>query len=164
MSYKTSIKSTPFRLDFGLDAVMPVEFQISTLRIQATEKLNELQSEQIRKEALLLLEEDQIHAMSTLEHKQRQTKAFVNWHQRKTETQFGMENQYSYSKPRGGAMPGKLRFRWTCPVWIVNNKNGTFQVGTLAGKILPKWVNGFLLKPYHGEMPENPFKAESDEK
>ena len=59
---------------------MSVEFQIPTLQIQATEKLNELQSEQIRKEALLLLEEDQIQAMSALEHKKRQTKAFVNRH------------------------------------------------------------------------------------
>ena len=70
-SYKTSIKSTPFLLGFGLEAVMLVEFQISTLRIQATEKLNELQSEQIRKEALLLLEEGWIQAMSALEQKQR---------------------------------------------------------------------------------------------
>ena len=65
---------------FGLEAVMPIEFQIPTLRIQATEKLNEMQSEQVRKEALLLLEEDRIQAMSALEHKQRQTKAFVNRH------------------------------------------------------------------------------------
>ena len=79
-SYKTSIKSTPFQMAFGLEAIMPVEFQILTLRIQATEKLNELQSEQIRKEALLLLEEERIQAMSALEHKQRQTKAFVNRH------------------------------------------------------------------------------------
>ena len=40
--YKTSIKSTPFRMAFGLEVVMPVEFQIPTLRIQAPEKLNEL--------------------------------------------------------------------------------------------------------------------------
>ena len=59
---------------FGLEAVMPVEFQIPTLRIQATEKLNELWSEQIRKEALLLLEEERIEAMLVLEHKQRKTK------------------------------------------------------------------------------------------
>ena len=41
-SYKTFIKSTAFRLAFGLEAVMPVEFQMPTLRIQATEKLNDL--------------------------------------------------------------------------------------------------------------------------
>ena len=32
-SYKTSIQSTPFRLAFGLEAVMPMEFQVPSLRI-----------------------------------------------------------------------------------------------------------------------------------
>ena len=163
-SYKTSIKSTPFRMAFGLEAVMPIEFQIPTLRIQATEKLNELQSEQIRKESLLLLEEDRLQAMTALEHKQRQTKAFVNRHRRKTESQFGIGKPVLVFQTKMGAMPGKLRYRWTGPVWIVNSKNGTYQLGTLSGEILPKWVNGFRLKPYHGEMPENPFKVESEEK
>ena len=128
---------------FGLEAVMPVEFQIPTLRIQATEKLNELQSEQIRKEALLFLEEDRIQAMSALEHKQRQTKAFVNRHRRKTKTHFGIGKLVLVFQTKMGAMPGKLWYRWTGPIWIVNNKNGTYQVGTLAGEILPKWVNVF---------------------
>ena len=33
-TYKTSIRSTPFRLAFGLDAVMLMEFQIPSLRLQ----------------------------------------------------------------------------------------------------------------------------------
>ena len=44
-----------------------------------------------------------------------------------------------------GAMPSKLRFRWVGPFWITDTKNGTYQVGTLAGEILPKWVNGFRI-------------------
>ena len=40
-SYKTSIQSTPFRLAFGLEAVMPVEFQVPSLRIQIRERLPE---------------------------------------------------------------------------------------------------------------------------
>ena len=48
-SYKRSIRSTPFQMAFGLEAMMPIKFIILTLRIQATEKLNEMQSEQIRK-------------------------------------------------------------------------------------------------------------------
>ena len=59
---------------------MPIEFQIPTLRVQATERLDELQSEQSRKTTLLLLEEEQIQAMAALEQKQRQPKAFVDRH------------------------------------------------------------------------------------
>ena len=78
--YKTSIKSTPFRLAFGLEAIMPIEFQIPKLQVQATERLDELQSEQSRKATLLLLEEEQIQAMAALEQKHQQTKAFVDRH------------------------------------------------------------------------------------
>ena len=45
---------------FGLEAVMPIEFQIPTLQIQATEKLNETQSQRVRKEALLVLKKERI--------------------------------------------------------------------------------------------------------
>ena len=58
---------------------------------------------------------------------------------------------------RMGKMPGKLRFRWTRPYWITREFNGSYQLGTLAGEVLNKWVNGFRLKPYYGPMPPNPF-------
>ena len=56
-----------------------------------------------------------------------------------------------------GQMPGKLIFRWTGPYWIVGAKNGTFQLGTLAGEVLRQKVNGFQFKPYLGPTPPNPF-------
>ena len=33
-AYKTSIRTTPFRLALGLEAIMPIEFQVPSLRIQ----------------------------------------------------------------------------------------------------------------------------------
>ena len=36
-SFKTSIQATTFRLAYGLESVMPVEFQIPSLRIQVKE-------------------------------------------------------------------------------------------------------------------------------
>ena len=63
---------------------------------------------------------------------------------------------------RMGSMPGNLCFRWIGPFWIVNAYNGTYQVGTLAGEVLPKhWVNGFRLHPYHGPTPVNPFRPKT---
>ena len=61
-----------------------------------------------------------------------------------------------------GNMPGKLQFRWTGPFWVTREFNGSYQLGTLAGELLSKWVNGFWLKPYKGQMPENPFKDEEN--
>ena len=59
---------------------------------------------------------------------------------------------------RMGQMPGKLQFWWTGPYWITREFNGSYQLGTLAGEIMGKWVNGFRLKPYCGPMPQNPFE------
>ena len=137
---------------------MPIEFQIPTLRVQATKKLDELQSEQIWKIKLLELEEERVQAMTALEQKQRQRKAFVDRHRRQMEKQFAIGKPVLVFQTKMGLMPGKLRFRWTGPYWIIDSKNGTYQVGTLAGEKVPKWINGFRLKPYQGEMPENPFR------
>ena len=35
---------------------------------------------------------------------------------------------------------------------------GSYQLGTLTGEVLDKWVNGFWLKLYQGPMPGNLFK------
>jgi hypothetical protein len=56
-SYMTSIRSTPFRMAFGLEAVMPAEFLVPNLRIQSEYRLNESESEHARVEQLLRLEE-----------------------------------------------------------------------------------------------------------
>ena len=56
-TFKTSIQSTPFRMAFGLEAVMPIEFQVPSLRVQVKERLPEAQSEQYRLEKLLVLGE-----------------------------------------------------------------------------------------------------------
>ena len=75
-SYKTNIQSTPFRLAYGLEAVMPIEFQVLSLRIQIRERLPKEQSEQIRLQQLLELGE------------KRRCKAFVNQHRNTRENDF----------------------------------------------------------------------------
>ena len=139
---------------------MPIEFQIPTLRVQATKTLDEFQSEQSRKTTLLLLEEDRIQAMAASEQKQRQTEAFVDHHHRQIDKQLAIGKPVLIFQTKMGLMTGKLQFRWTGPYWIVVSKNGTYQVGTLAGNKAPKWNNCFRLKPYQGEMPENSFRTE----
>jgi hypothetical protein len=58
---------------FGLEAVMPFEFIVPSLRIQLEHKLNELESEHARVEQLLRLEKERIRSMEALEHEQRQS-------------------------------------------------------------------------------------------
>ena len=54
-------------------------------------------------------------------------------------------------------MLGKLGFQWTGPFWIIDEFNGTFQLGTLAGETVKTWVNGLRLRPYEGSTQPNPF-------
>ena len=70
-TYKTSIRTTPFRLAFGLDIVMPIDFQIPSLRIQVRERLSEKESERIWSETLCELEEHCIASLLQLELEQR---------------------------------------------------------------------------------------------
>ena len=65
---------------FGLEAVMPIEFQVPSLRVQVKERLHEAQSEQYRLEQLLELGEQRVTSMAQLEQRQRQRKAFVDRH------------------------------------------------------------------------------------
>ena len=159
-TYKTSIRTTPFRLAFGLEAVMPIEFQIPSLRIQVKERLSETESERIRLKTLMELEENRIASLLQLELEQRRRKAFVDRHRRGNEKEFEVGKPVLLFQTRMGNMPGKLRFRWTGPFWITKEYNGSYQLGTLAGEVVGKWANGFRLKPYKGHMPANPFKHE----
>ena len=161
-SFKTSVQATPFRLAYGLEAVMPVEFQIPSLRIQVRERMTEGASEQIRLQQLLALGETRVNSLAALELDQQRRKAFVDRHRGRNEVKFGEGKAVLVFQTRMGKMPGKLRFRWTGPYWIVAAEKGTFTLGTLAGEILPQKVNGFRLKPYAGATPPNPFKKSTD--
>ena len=128
---------------FGLEVVMPMEFQVLILHVQITKRLDEERSKRVQKEQSLLLKESWIQAMCKLEQKQRRTKAFLNRHRQMKEKMFEVSKLVLLFQTKMGSMLGKLRFRWTGPFWIVGSKNGTYQVGTLAREIMPKWINGF---------------------
>jgi hypothetical protein len=147
-SYKTSIRSTQFRMAFVI---------VSSLRIQLAHKLNESESEHARVEQLLRLEEERIRSMEALEHEQRLRKAFVDRHLKRNEERFGKGKVVLLFQSRSGLMPGKLRLRWTGPYWIVNEESGTDRLGTLSGEVLPQWANGFCLKLYYEKLLPNPF-------
>mgnify|MGYP000518234340 CR=1 FL=1 len=142
-----SIQTTPFWLAFGLEVIMSIEFQIPNLRIQVKECLSEKESERIRLETLCTLEEHRIASLLQLELEQWRRKAFVDRHRRGNEKEFGIGKPVLVFQTRMGSMQGKLRFRWIGPLWVTKEFNGSYQLRTLAEKLLSKWVNGFRLKP-----------------
>ena len=135
---------------------MPVEFQVPSLRIQVRDRLSEDKFEQIWLQQLLELGKARVHSMAILEQEKRRQKAFMDWHRHACEKDFAVGKAVLVFQTRMGQMPGKLRFRWTGPYWIVGAENGMFQLGTLVREVLRQKVNGFRLKPYLGPKPPNP--------
>ena len=111
---------------FSLEAVMSIEFQVQSLRVQVKERLPESQSEKYRLEQLLELGEHRVASMAQLEQRQRQRKAFVDRDRKRTEKPLTLGKPMLVFQTRLSAMPGKLRFRWTCPFSIIDEFNGTF--------------------------------------
>ena len=70
-AFKTSIGSTPFRMAFGLEALMNIEFQVSSFQLQVTKRLFESESKQKLLEQSLKLEDEQISILAQLEQGQR---------------------------------------------------------------------------------------------
>jgi hypothetical protein len=62
---------------------MPSEFIVPSLRIQLEHKSNESESDHVRVEHLLRLEEERIRTMEALEHEQWLRKAFVDRHRKR---------------------------------------------------------------------------------
>ena len=119
-------------------------------------------SEQIRLQQLLALGETQVNSLAALELDQQRRKAFIDRYRGRNEEDLGEGKVALVFQTHMGKMPGKLRFRWTGPYWIIVAEKGTFTLGTLAGEILPQKVNGFRLKAYAGATPPNPFIKATD--
>ena len=137
---------------------MTIEFQILSLQIHVKERLSEKKSEKIQLATLCELEEHWITSLIQLELEQRRRKAFVDKHRRSNEKEFNIRKPVLVFQTRMGSLLRKLRFWWTGPFWVTREFNGSYQLGTLAEELLSKWVNGFRLKPYKGQMSENLFK------
>ena len=106
-SFKTSVQATPFLLAYGIEAVMAMEFQIPSLRVQVKERMTEEASERIRESAI---GKTQVHNLAVLELYQQRRKAFVDRHRGRNEKMIGEGKAVLVFQTRMGKMPGKLRF------------------------------------------------------
>ena len=60
-----------------------------------------------------------------------------------------------------GSMPGKLRFRWVGPYWIIDNGNDTYQIGTLAREVIvTNKVQRRVIKLQEGKTMWSKFEKE----
>ena len=63
IAIRTSTRATPFLLVYGMEAVLPIEVEISSLRVLMEEKLEEAEWVQAEYDQLNLIEEKRLKAL-----------------------------------------------------------------------------------------------------
>ena len=83
-------------------------------------------------------------------------------HRHDNEKDFGIGRPVLVYPDPDGQHVGEVTVLVDGPFWVTREFNGSYQLGTFARELLGKWVNGIRLKPYKGQMLENPFKDEEN--
>ncbi|MCO5554804.1 hypothetical protein L7F22_008339 [Adiantum nelumboides] len=145
VAYKTSIGTTPFNMVYGIQAILPLEFLIPTLRVaKELEWTRHELSEQL--EVQEKLDETKLRAMASIYAQKRNMKSFFDQHvinkEFATWDYILMYTLKQHSK--------KLQKRGNGPYVIHDiSHSGAIKLATLEGEEMPNWISGCRLKKYH---------------
>ena len=147
-SYKVATHHTPFKLVYGQEAVLPIEFLVPSLRIAVQERWdgNPLPS---RLENLERLTETRLLAFQALLTEKANRKA---WHDNKVKDKDLAEGDMAL-KFTSQRHKKKLKLRGEGP-YVVSEitKTGACRIRTLEGIDIPGFINGSKLKRYYGPL------------
>ena len=144
-SYKTSIGTTPYNLVFGLDAILPIEFLVPTLRVaQSLGWTGHELSDRI--DHLEQLDEDRLLVVAGIYTEKRRQKC---WHDKNVRTKEFHKGDlvllYTLKKQKR-----KLKMRGLGPFVINEITNGSaVRLETLDGEPMSTFINGSHLKRSH---------------
>ena len=146
-TYKVTTRMTPFALMYGLEAILPIEFEIPSLRLAIGERLDTTESLKNRLIELEALTENRLLASQHMEVTQRRRKVA-----------FDKSNKVRVLKPGMWVMvqdarrlefPAKFDALWTGP-YIIKEVflNNSVQLKTIDGLDFPTRTNGGCCKEY----------------
>lgn len=115
-SHKVTTGLTPFRLTYGLEAVVLMEFMVPSLRIAVEERLPMEESRKERIHELLTLEEERQTSILVVETIQKRRKAWANRHGK--HKMFTKGDHVLMFNSKMGKHSGKLKLRWVGPYTI----------------------------------------------
>ncbi|XP_019150530.1 PREDICTED: uncharacterized protein LOC109147323 [Ipomoea nil] len=149
-TYRTPTQSTPYSLVYGVEAVLPLERQIPSLRLAIQEGLTDEENAKLRLAELEALDEKRLQAQQSLEcYQARMSKAF-NKRVRTRSFQIGdkvlaVRRPIIVTRKTGH----KFTSRWDGPYVILEvYTSGAYKLISEDGlKIGP--INGRFLKLYH---------------
>ena len=149
---KTSIGFTPFHLVYGKEALLPVEVEISTLKM--LEKVMG-HSEDALTKRLLQLQEAQLDKMSALDHYTKMQDGAlekINKKYKKKEISKG-DLVLRYNSKLNNTFQKKFQAKWEGPFKVESCfPNGTYQLATLDGTLHASRANGLGLRIYHAVL------------
>jgi hypothetical protein len=148
LAYKGTTGQTPYYLVFGQQALVPIEFEVPSLRVTVQERMTVDQSLKERGYAVEKLEEVRLEASSRLAHQQGLTKRAHDKKIRPIPLAEGdlvllYDSRYMH-------FPGKLHTHWLGPYEVHSLfPNGSVQVASIEGEVFPVRVNFDHLKKYY---------------
>jgi hypothetical protein len=151
--YRTSIRTptgaTPYSLVYGMEAVLPIELEIPSLRIMAESGIDEAEWQNARFEELMLFDERRLKALYHVQGYQRRIARAFNKKVKSRDLQEGdmvlKEIRAPVFYPRG-----KFRPKWAGP-YIIKKilSGGVAQLIDLDGNEFSTLVNLDQLKRYY---------------
>ncbi|CAM6104174.1 unnamed protein product [Calypogeia fissa] len=148
LSHKTTTGQSPYFLVHGQHPLVPVEFELPTIRTLVEERMGESQGLEERTYQLEHLEEERDQAARRLAYEQCKAKRYFDKHLKPKFLKEGdlvlmYDSRYAY-------FPGKLHTRWLGPYKVnkVFDNGSTMEVATLEGEVYPVRVNHDRLKQY----------------
>lgn len=140
---------TPFRMAYGLEAMVPMEFMIPSLRMAIEGKLPMEESREERIQELLTLEEERQHNILVAKAVQKRRKAWADRHGK--QKMFNKGDHVLVFNSKLGKHLEKLKLRWIGPCVIEKEvAPGNFALRNLDGTWHMGNVNGCRLNPYYG--------------
>jgi hypothetical protein len=146
-AYKVTTQFTPFQLVYGQEAILPIEFEIPSLRVAIENRLGDEDSLKARLYALEALDEKRRDAHLHTYAMQVRRKSYYDSKLRPK--QFKEGDLVLLYDSRFFKFPGKLQIHWLGPYEVMDvNPNGSLQLKDFEGKMLPTRINGYRLKPF----------------
>jgi hypothetical protein len=147
-AYKSTTGFTPFQLVYGLEAILPIELEVESLRIAIDERMGDTESLEARFQDLVRLDEERSAALLRTEAIQKRRKSYYD-SKIKPKT-FRINDWVLLYDSRYMKFPGKFQFRWLGPYQVKEVfPNGSVQLADLGGRFFVTRINGNRLKRYY---------------
>ena len=146
-AFKVTTKFTPFQLVYGLEAILPIELEVQSLRIALDERMGDDDSLKHRLIMLEKLDETRAQAYLNMEAIQKHRKSYYD--SKLVPKKLEPNDLVLLYDSRFQKFPGKFKMRWFGPYRILRSfPNGSVELQDFAGKIHLTRYNGYRLKPY----------------